>query len=280
MLKSHNSVVHECPYIIPWPIDEQSLFISNGTVDRGEQMGLWSCCCNTKDHIRAIKQYIKIPSLRSYHTCHWSISSYICQAVRILIAQLIPAPDWCDRQIYVPCGCRSTWQTNALQCCWQFQQTNGLFQKCPPWWPGLKSSPPCFFYQRTVIEVCRSTPSAVQLLLQESYLYESLKSLCIVGTKAPVPSHGSDNQTSSTLFFSSKSRPSSPTLRCFPQLFTADHISLPLSQAFLQQCYAAGFCCGACITVRFPFLHLSWKTKADLWSCIDFLTTEIHLPSR
>lgn len=80
-------------------------FTSNRTVDCGEQMGLWSLSCNTVDHIRAIKQYIKIPSLWSYHTCHWSISSYICQAMRILIAQLITASDWCDRWIYGSCKC-------------------------------------------------------------------------------------------------------------------------------------------------------------------------------
>lgn len=66
-----------------------------------EQMGWLRLRCDAVDHIRAMKQYIKIPSLWSYHTCHWSISSYICQAIRILIAQLIRAPpDWCDRRIY------------------------------------------------------------------------------------------------------------------------------------------------------------------------------------
>lgn len=72
------------------------------------KMGPWSCYCKAADHIRAIKQYIKTASLWSYHTCHWSISSYICQAVRILIAQLITASDWCDCWIYSSRKCRDT----------------------------------------------------------------------------------------------------------------------------------------------------------------------------
>lgn len=87
----HNKV-RSGPYkLIPSPRRTRCL-TSTWTMHCVEQMGWPRLHCDAVDHIRAMKQYIKIPSLWSYRTCHWSISSYICQAIRILIAQLIRAP--------------------------------------------------------------------------------------------------------------------------------------------------------------------------------------------
>lgn len=138
-------------------------FTSSRTVDCDEQMGSWSLCCNTADHVRAIKQYIKTLSLWSYHTCHWSISSYICQAMRILIAQLIIASDWCDHRIYGSCKCWGHSRQMRDSIADSYSRLMACFISANP--SGLVLNPCChvrfffvFFYHWTVIEAFRTAP--------------------------------------------------------------------------------------------------------------------------
>lgn len=96
--------------------------------------------CKAVGRIRAVTQYIKMPSLWSYHTCHLSISRYICQAIRILIAQLIKGPrDWWNRRIY---GRSECW-ARARQMCDSIADYYGRIIGCSvkrqPLWPALNS---------------------------------------------------------------------------------------------------------------------------------------------
>lgn len=96
--------------------------------------------CKAVGRIRAVTQYIKMPPLWSYHTCHLSISSYICQAIRILIAQLIKGPhDWWNGRIY---GLSKCW-ARARQMCDSiadhYSRIIGCSVKCQPLRPTLNS---------------------------------------------------------------------------------------------------------------------------------------------
>lgn len=123
----------------------------DSSADCGEQMGLCSLCCNTVDHIRAIKQCIKNPSLWSYRTCHWSISGYICQAMRILIARLILASDWCDSRIYGSCE----YWGRADKC----DTAAYIYSRLMAHPGGLVSYSACYVFDHcAVIEADRTTP--------------------------------------------------------------------------------------------------------------------------
>lgn len=107
----------------------------------GEQMGRPHHHCKAVGRIRAVTQYIKMPPLWSYHTCHLSISSYICQAIRILIAQLIKGShDWWNRRIYGRSKCWARVRQMCDSIADYYGRIIGCSVKCQPLWPTLNSS--------------------------------------------------------------------------------------------------------------------------------------------
>lgn len=226
----------------------------------GEQMGRPHHHCKAVGCIRAVTQYIKMPPLWSYHTCHLSISSYVCQAIRILIAQLIKGPhDWWNRRIY---GRSKCWARTRQMCdsiADYYSRIIGCSVKCQPLRPTLNSfawrhtsslPPGCnsgileprvkiFFQGETTPFIFVSAPRFLRLIVRRG----------------------------SVIFILS-----APGNRCHCCTIIPSRWYLGPGLRF---CAQLGFCWPPLLT-----LSLLLERCVDLSGCIDFFAADIHLPSQ